>query len=249
MPNVPSNRDGFLTKLRRVRFSIASTGLGRTVADVLTHLLAYRPDRDDTFDRTFHTDTAGSVAPSELGIADAKVREQAILYLPSPARVTRWMLDHVGIDHRRFSFVDLGCGKGRVLLVASEYPFQRIVGVEISVQLSEIARSNVERYRPRVRQCWNIDVQTIDATRVDFPETDLLVHLYHPFEAAVTSAVLSRLETSFRSRPRKVIVAYLLYASALESVEAVFAHFPWLKRRRYEQSVLGQYNWLVYSAE
>lgn len=246
---MPSDRDDFLTKLQRIRFSIASTGLGRTVADVLTHLLAYRPDRDDTFDRAFHTDTGGSVVPSELGIDDAKVREQAILYLPSPARVTRWMLECVGIDHRTFSFVDLGCGKGRVLLVASEYPFQRIVGVEISAQLSETARSNVERYRPRVRQCWDVDVQTIDATKVDFPDTDLLVHLYHPFEAAITSTVLSRLETSFRSKPRKVIVAYLLYANAFESVEAVFAHFPWLKRRRYERSVLGHYNWLVYSAE
>jgi SAM-dependent methyltransferase len=246
---MPSNRDGFLTKLQRVRFSVESVGLGRTVADVLTHLLAYRPDRDDTFDRAFHTDTAGSVAPSELGIADALVREQAILYLPSPARVTRWMLDRLGIDHRTFSFVDLGCGKGRVLLVASEYPFQRVIGVEISAQLSEIARSNVEKYRPRARRCSNVDVQAIDATTVDFPDTDLVVHLYHPFEAAITSAVLSRLETSFRSKPRKVVVAYLLYAKAFESVEAVFAQFPWLVRRRYERSVLGQYNWLVYSAE
>src|ERR1044071_2992417 len=94
--------------------------------------LTYHPERDRSFDRAFGTDTAGSVSPPHLGIADDHARTQAILYLPSPARVTRWMLDHVGIDHRDFSFVDLGCGKAPVVLIASEYPFRQVVGVEIS---------------------------------------------------------------------------------------------------------------------
>jgi SAM-dependent methyltransferase len=175
------------------------------------------------------------------------VREQAILYLPSPARVTRWMLDNVGIDHREFSFVDLGCGKGRVLLVAAEYPFKRVIGVEISAALSEIARKNADRDQSRSRKCAAIDVQNTDATTFDYPETNLLIHLYHPFEPTLTSAVLSQLERSIKAKPRKVVVAYLLYAAAVESVEEVFSRFPWLERTRYEQSVLGQYNWLFYS--
>jgi SAM-dependent methyltransferase len=244
---VPTERPNWFTKLRRIRYSIASTGLRRGLADVATLLLAYSPERDDSFDRKFGTDTAGSVPPSKLGIADAAVREQAILYLPSPARVTRWMLDNVGIEHRDFSFVDLGCGKGRVLLVAAEYPFKRVIGVEISAALSEIARKNADRDQSRSRQCAAIDVQNTDATTFDFPETNLLIHLYHPFEPTLTSAVLSHLERSIKARPRKVIVAYLLYAAAVESVEEVFSRFPWLERARYEQSVLGQYNWLFYS--
>jgi SAM-dependent methyltransferase len=181
-----------------------------------------------------------------LGIADEARREQAILYLPSPARVTRWMLDNVGIDHRTFSLVDLGCGKGRVLLVAADYPFERIVGVEISPALCEIARANVTRYQPRSRRCRAVDVLNVDASAFEFPTTNLLLHLYHPFEPSLTSEVLARLEQSVRATPRKVVVAYLLYTSAVEAVEAVFARFPWLTRRRYEQSVLGHYNWLFY---
>jgi SAM-dependent methyltransferase len=242
-----AERPTFLTRLRRIKYSIASTGLRRGLSDTATLLLAYHPETDHSFDRQCNTDTAGSVQPAQLGIEDASVREQAILYLPSPPRVTRWMLDNVGIDHRRFTFVDLGCGKGRVLLIASEHPFQKVVGVEISPELTAIARRNVERYQPASRRCRDVIVENADATRFDFPDTNLLIHLYHPFEPAITTAVLSRLEASLQARPRKVVLAYLLYTAAVAPVEAAFARFPWLTRRRYEQSVLGQYNWLFYS--
>ena len=247
MTIVPNGRGDLLTRLRRIRYSIASTGLRRGLADTATLLLAYRPERDSSFDRRFATDTGGRVAPGELGITDAATRDQAILYLPSPARVTRWMLDHLGVDYRQFSFVDLGCGKGRVLLVASEYPFQAIVGVEISEQLTAIARDNLTRYRPRRRKCWAVRVENSDATSFDFPQTPLVVHFYHPFEPTLTAAVLARLEQSVVHAPRPIVIAYLLYTAAEESVEQVFSRFPWLRKIRYERSVLGQYNWLFYS--
>ncbi len=243
---VPTRSD-LASKLRRIRFSIASTGLRRGLADTATLLLGYDPERDRSFDARYGTDTAGSVQPAQLGIADAAIREQAILYLPSPTRVTRWMLDHVGIAHADFSFIDLGCGKGRVLLVASEYPFRRILGVEISPDLTAIARANIERYQPESRRCRDVQVHNGDATRFEFPDTNLLIHLYHPFEPTITAAVLSRLQTALDAAPRKVLIAYLLYTAAVAPVEAVFARFPWLRRTRYEQSVLGTYNWLFYS--
>jgi SAM-dependent methyltransferase len=246
---MPDGRAGFTGKLRRIRFSIASTGLRRAVADLGTRFLGarnYDAERDRSFDRRFGTDTAGRVAPDQLGIADTAAREQAILYLPSPERVTRWMLTNAGVDHRAFAFVDMGCGKGRVVLVAATYPFQRVVGVEISAPLAEIARANIDRFQPPTRQCRNVEVQTVDATSFTFPETNLLIHFYHPFEPPLLNAVLEQLQRSIEARPRKVVIAYLLYSSALESVDAVFARFPWLKRVRYEQSILGQYDWLFY---
>ena len=244
---VSGQHGGLLTKLRRIRYSIASTGLRRGLADTVTVMLGYHPERDSSFDRQFGTDTAGRILPAHLGIADSAARDHAILYLPSPARVTRWLIDNSGVDHRRFSFVDLGCGKGRVLLVASEYPFERIIGVEISAELSAIARANVDRYRPASRQCRDVVVQNIDATTFEFPETNLLLHLYHPFEPTLTGDVLSQLERSLRARPRRVVIAYLLYAAALQPVEEMFARFPWLTRTRREQSVLGHYDCLFYS--
>jgi SAM-dependent methyltransferase len=236
------------SNLRRIRYSIASTGLFRGLADVALLLLTYRPDRDRSFDARYGTDTGGSVGTSDLGIADDAVREQAILYLPSPERVTQWMLNTLRLDYRTYSFVDLGCGKGRVLLVASTYPFQRVIGVEISQDLGRIALENVARFPASARKA-DVDVQTIDASTMRFPSTNLLIHMYHPFGPELTRVVLRRLEESVREQPRQVTIAYLLYDSAIDAVDDVFAAFPWLKRQRYERSVLGHYNWLFYSNE
>ena len=46
-----------------------------------------------------------------------------------------------------YTFIDFGSGKGRALLLASEYPFKRIVGLEFSPELHAIAEQNIQRYR------------------------------------------------------------------------------------------------------
>ncbi len=239
--------DNLVPKLRSLKYSVASAGLRRTVMDVASHVMTYRADRDRSFDRRFHTDTAGMVATSALGIEDPTRRETAILYLPSPTRVTRWMLDHIGVEHGEFSFVDLGCGKGRVMLVAAQYPFQRVVGVDISPALTDIAQRNLASFPPRSLRCERVEVRNADATTFDFPDTNVLLHLYHPFSGEVTAAVLSRLEAALDIRPRRVVVAYLLYSSAVPDVRGVFSRFPWLRETRYEHSLLGNYDWLFFS--
>lgn len=237
-------------RLRRIRHSIASSGLRRTLADLAIQVLPLKrlsySAAVDSFDERFGTDTGGIVQPAELGIDDAVVREKAILYLGSPPRVTRWMLGNTGIDPSDFSFVDLGCGKGRVLLLASELPFQRVVGVEISAELCAAARRNAQLYRPPSRKT-EIEIHDGDATKFEFPETNLLVHMYHPFDPELTVKVFEHLAASLAVKPRRVLVAYLLYTAAVADVEAGFARIPWLHRQRYEHSVTGQFDWLFYS--
>jgi SAM-dependent methyltransferase len=235
-----------LYKLRRIRFSIASSGLGRTLSDLLIHALSYRAEKDASFDSRYGTDTAGRVQPSELGIADDSVREKAILYLASPAGVTRWMLKNARVDPVEFSFVDLGCGKGRVLLLASELRFRQVIGVEISDELCAIARRNAETFQPRRSQ---ITVHNGDATRFDFPDSNLLIHLYHPFDPELTLRIFTQLGDQLANKPRRVVVAYLLYTAAVPAVEAIFARIPWLSYTRYENSVTGEYDWLLYESE
>lgn len=236
------------SKLQRIRHSVASTGVWRSFADLLTLLLAYQPERDHAFDRRFGTDTAGSVESSDLGIVDAHVREQAIRYLPSPPDVTRWMFRSVDLTPAQCTFVDLGCGKGRVLLVASEWPFKRIIGVEISQALVAVARNNARCVREAEPKRTPIEVECCDAATFVFPEGALLVHLYHPFEAELLARVLAQLEASWLARPRRIIVAYLLYAAAVDTVRGVFARHTWLTPRRHEASILGRYDWLFYSS-
>ena len=247
MYNVRVARVDISGRWLQLRFTLASLGWRRGALELVTGRRPYQPATDRSFDERHGTDTSGSIEPTELGIDDANVRENAILYLPSPPRVTRWMLDHAGVDPSEFTFVDLGCGKGRVLLIAAERPFERIVGVEISSDLAAIARANVACYRPESRRVREIQVVNADATDFDMPDANLLVHLYHPFEPVITAAVMQRLAASLSGAPRRVVIAYLLYTAAVDPVKEMFAGFPWLHLVRYEQSRRGHYNWLLYT--
>lgn len=233
------------SKLRRLRHSIESTGLVRALCDAAVNVMSYDPASDASFDARHGTDTSGRMIPDELGIDDVSAREQAILYLPSPPRVTRWMLNAVGVAHEDYTFIDLGCGKGRVVLVASEYPFRRVVGVELSDMLVQVARRNVATYAAMSR-CKQVEIACMDATTCAWPDGPLLVHLYHPFEADVLRRVLQSLDATLQTSPRPVVIAYLLYSSAIPDVTAVFAEFPSFRQTRFEQSVSGNYDWMFY---
>ncbi len=133
--------------------------------------------------------------------------------------VTDHVIDHV-IDHvnagtcgavSEFTFVDLGCGKGRALLLAEEYGFRRIVGVEFSAKLARIASRNAAKAGSA-----RIAVVRSDVRAFDFPEGPLVVFLYNPFSAQITRSVMQRLA----SRPHTSYIAYVnpLHADAISSL-------------------------------
>jgi SAM-dependent methyltransferase len=69
-----------------------------------------------------------------------------------------------------YTFLDIGCGKGRVLMLASDAPFQRIVGVELSPALTAIAESNMAKWSAAPHLCSNIDVLNVDALAAQEPQ-------------------------------------------------------------------------------
>src|SRR3984893_15884987 len=68
-----------------------------------------------------------------------------------------------------FTFVDLGSGKGRTLLMASDYPFRRIVGVELIPVLHQGAQENLAKYRGESQKCFALESICGDATEFPFP--------------------------------------------------------------------------------
>lgn len=231
-------------RLRRICYSFGCLGWRAAMTELANGPDA--PESDKEFDALHGTDTAGSVEPGDLGIGNAESSRLAIRYLPSPSRVTSWMLDRIGIDPREYSFVDLGCGKGRVLLVAAQRPFRKIVGVEISTDLAAIARRNIGRLRPSSEHVRVITVENIDVRQFMMPSGNLLIHMYHPFDPVISAEVLARLAAVGDEPPRRVVVAYLTYTHSVPAVTEMFAAFPWLCLQRYEESIRGRYNWLFY---
>jgi SAM-dependent methyltransferase len=129
-------------------------------------------------------------------------------YWPTPANVFEDALSGLGIRFEDFTFVDLGSGKGRVVLMASDYPFREIIGVEFSEELNAIAEANICNYR-NPRQSSSVRLCRMDFTLFDFPREPLFVFLYSPSSEVVTKKLAENLGKSLSSHPRPAWVLYI----------------------------------------
>ena len=133
-------------------------------------------------------------------------------YQPTEPALFREMLDafqqHAGVNFADFVFLDLGSGKGRTLLMASDYPFRRIVGVELLPSLDQICRENLGGYKNDSQKCFALECFCADATTFPFPEDPLLVYIFNPFPEEGLRRTLGNLAKSMHQRPRPIYVLY-----------------------------------------
>lgn len=92
-----------------------------------------------------------------------------------------------------YSFVDVGAGKGRALLLAAELPFRKVIGVELSEELSRTAQKNVARWSRVAQPKAKIRVVQQDAAKFRWPRTPLLVYLYNPFACSLVAQMTENL--------------------------------------------------------
>jgi SAM-dependent methyltransferase len=111
-------------------------------------------------------------------------------------------------DFHDFVFVDLGSGKGRTLLMASDYPFRRIVGVELLPALHQAADENLRNYKSESQKCFALESICADATEFPFPDEPTVLYLFNPFPEAGLRRMIAHLEQSLRAHPRAVYVLY-----------------------------------------
>jgi SAM-dependent methyltransferase len=173
--------DGMLEACRR---AVAHLGRRRSVED---------------FDRMHGTDTGGLEPLWKLSIRSPNARFGE-RYEATHERELTAALDFLGEDLRSFVFIDLGCGKGRTLLVASSMGFERVIGVEFARELAEIAQRNLNRVQAR-----NAMVLHADAADFEFPDGNVVLYLYNPFSEEIVQKVLGRLRAS---GPGKRYVVY-----------------------------------------
>ena len=187
------------------------------------------------FDLAYRVETSGFRNGEELGatgLARARGTSAAhgsalwatAYYGVAPSIFDRALALTDVADWDRFTFLDLGCGKGRALLLASRFPFQAILGVELDADLAAIAQGNLRTCAAPWQQCHVLEARHADVLQVELPPTPLLLYLYHPFLAPVLKRVLRRLERSVRLRPREIWLVYVNPEAA-----AVLKRFPFLR--------------------
>lgn len=118
------------------------------------------------------------------------------------------MLASVVINFRQFTFIDIGSGKGRVLLMASDYPFRRILGVELLPDLHRVAQENIRKYKSDWQKCPTIESMCGDAREFVFPPEPLLLYLFSPLPESGFVRFLANLERSRRDHPRPLLLIY-----------------------------------------
>ena len=159
-------------------------------------------DLDYDFDFRVNT-TAGTVG----------WRDRLLGVFHSPYQATdpdlfREMMASLPDDLTSFVFIDIGSGKGRALLMASDYPFKKILGVELLPDLNRVALQNIRDYKSATQQCGSIDSVCADARVFEFPPDPLVVYLFNPLPEDGLVGLMHHLSESIVRNPREVWVLY-----------------------------------------
>jgi hypothetical protein len=161
-------------------------------------------------------------------------REHGHDYRPTPCALFEWTLAAIDHDFSRLTFVDYGAGKGRVLLLASQYPFHAIGGIEFAEELHDDATMNIAQF-PRSRmKCRNVECVLEDASALGPPDGESVHYFFNPFSREVFAEVLHNLVVSYRKRPRRFYLILVDPPAVTDMIDnsGVFQRqeLPWLER-------------------
>jgi SAM-dependent methyltransferase len=214
--------------------TLRAWGVVEAVTDFTRYVRARRQEKHDGFDERYGVETSRMVG---LGALDGLGRHgaDAVYYWPTREEEFELVMRSVGpLEYRDFVFIDIGCGKGRVVLLAAGLPFKRVIGLDFSPRLIEQAQRNIEQYSGP-RRASSVDVRVGDAAEFSFPEGNLLLYMFDPFGPAVMEKMLANLEAARRQSSRQVTLLYyspeyceLVQAAGFELLaEGCGENWPW----------------------
>jgi predicted RNA methylase len=163
--------------------------------------------QDDAWDVAHGTDTSGVLEVDEIE-ASAEQKQGAVRYEATPPECFEHLIEQAGGRTLEAStFVDIGSGKGRVVLMAALAGFRKAIGVEMGSDLHGIANANLERLRPRLGEA-EVHMLLADARDFSWEPEPTLLFLNNPFGAELLAQLLQAIETSLKASPRPFTIIY-----------------------------------------
>ena len=164
---------------------------------------------DVEFDWDYRVDTTGAT----IGWRDRLLGHFHSPYQPTEPALFREMIENLTLASAKFNpgeftFIDIGSGKGRALLMAADYPFQRILGIELLPELHRVARENIGKYKSSSQQCFTIECLLGDAREFAFPLEPTVLYLFNPLPESGLVKMVSNLKHSLQEHPRPILVLY-----------------------------------------
>jgi SAM-dependent methyltransferase len=177
------------------------------------------PEPVHPFDSMHGVETSGLIPAGDLVTGHSSDKHVTAYYGVAPSilrsLVDLWLDTAPAHPIERYSFIDVGAGKGRAILVASELPFRQVIGIELNPSMADIAQRNVDHWidthaaDPTALPHAPVRLVEQDALEFDFPRTPCIAFMFHPFEAPLMRKLLTRMESQFAHRPGDLDILYV----------------------------------------
>jgi SAM-dependent methyltransferase len=191
--------------------------------------------RNVDFDQAHGIETAMEVPLEAAGVASAEAARGNGIYRPLTEQLFRAAMASINIEAERFTFVDIGSGKGKVLFMAADLPFRRVLGIEYARALHEVAVRNIASYRSAARQCSVIESVHADALQYAFPDGPLVLFIFNALPREVMRELLLRLDNGIAAdaqRPLFLIYTNLRTVAEVRGVFSGLTHFKIVRQLR-----------------
>lgn len=195
---------------------------------------------DRAFDAWHGADTRGTAALDDLGAVEGAL-EHAEPYEPTRVLALRSLFRRLDLPEGGV-LVDFGCGKGRVLLVASRFGFREVRGIEFSASLCDVARENVARLRRRSGRVSEFQVIHADAGTYEVRGDENVFFMFNLFDDHIVRRVMAAITRSWQASPRPMT---LIYRRPVHR-EWIIAGTPFVQRDEY---VLWGSDFAVFEAQ
>lgn len=161
------------------------------------------------FDWRFNVRTNEPLDRFDLDVTDES-KMSAWSYVPCSLSRFTTIMDMLDINPSEYTLVDIGSGKGRVLILAAEMGFKSIIGVEFSMSLHKTALQNIHNYQQLKNQNFStIQLLNIDAIKFQIPKTNSVLCLFNPFQAPVMEKFLAELQLQIKDRKSPLYILYV----------------------------------------
>ncbi|SFS15201.1 hypothetical protein SAMN05421771_2665 [Granulicella pectinivorans] len=171
------------------------------------------PEAVHPFDEAHGVETSGLIPAENLKTGHPHDDEVTAYYGVAPSilrsLIARWLDSGPSHSIEKVTFIDIGAGKGRGLLIASEYPFKEVLGIELNPELAALAQKNISHWVATQEFLAPMTLIEQDATEFYFPDGPCLLFLFHPFESKVLAKLMRRIETQFARRRGTVDLLYV----------------------------------------
>jgi hypothetical protein len=175
------------------------------------------------FDLLHHVETAIELPLESVGVSQADAARGNSIYRPLTEKVFRAAIASLDIHIPDFTFVDIGSGKGKVLFMASELPFKRIVGVEYARGLHDVAVRNVVTFRSATQKCRHIDTIHADALKYRLPQGPLVLFTFNALPTTAMRQFLEMIDVEAGTQPNRAIVLVYTNLRSVKEIGNVFS--------------------------